>query len=108
MRRAESGGSEWGWRAASCRAGGWAHLAHVVALDDDGGAVRLAGGDLHERRDDGHDDGDRDAEQLAVVGQRARVVSRRRRDRAALALLLSPQHSTALLCLRLELLSLLQ
>ena len=92
-------------RAASRRVGnGLAHLAHVVALDDDGGAVGLAGGDLHERRNDGHDDGDRDAEQLAVVRQRARVVARRRRDRAALALLLRPQALQCMALMRLELL----
>lgn len=42
-------------------------LLHVVALDDDVGAVRLALLYLHDGRDVGHDHGGRYVEQVGVV-----------------------------------------
>ena len=57
-------------------------------VQDHSGAVLLGLGDFHRRRALGHDDSDRNAEPLAVIGDGLRVIAGRRRDDAALPLVL--------------------
>ena len=60
-------------------------IVEALAVEDDGRAMALGLGDLHRRGADRHDDGHRDAEPLAVIGHRLRMVAGRRRDHAARA-----------------------
>lgn len=55
------------------------YLVDVGPVHDDRGAVMSAERHLHDGRDYGHHDGDRDPQVLAVVGQRQGVVTRARR-----------------------------